>query len=281
MSVLAPLCPVSASDDAFAFYLVKDKDYARAAGEFKRLAFYADDDSLRLTYLLWTARTERWAGNSRFAGKYINHTVSHSTDFKFQHDRALLEKRFLLMEPDRWDFFGAGQLRPETDSIAVLYSNLLDAAQLVYARDWASLDKKLKDFPGNTIPPRLEAHFESIRDYYPQQKFKSPALAASMSFFIPGSGQYYCDHPVDAVQSFMFSSFFLSASIIAWNHDDRVHGRPEGLFAVSAIVSGLVHSANIYGAWKTALYRNMRLVQDPYEKLYKKIDEEYRLKITP
>lgn len=86
---------------------------------------------------------------------------------------------------------------------------------------------------------------------------KSPAVAATLSAIVPGAGQLYVGHEVDALQAFGFTSTFGFATYLAYDRDRR-QGGPFVLTGIAAAITAVFHAANIYGATRTALYFNER-----------------------
>ena len=90
---------------------------------------------------------------------------------------------------------------------------------------------------------------------------KSPRRAAWMSALLPGLGQFYADHPIDAAQAFMVIGAGTLYSIVAFQAFNRDETGP-GLPVFTVGVTALFHYANILSGKRSAIYRNMKLKQD-------------------
>ncbi|MEI7812136.1 MAG: hypothetical protein WCJ01_06875 [Ignavibacteria bacterium] len=86
---------------------------------------------------------------------------------------------------------------------------------------------------------------------------KSPVLASMLSAIIPGGGQFYSGHYVDALQAFTFVAAFGFTSYIAYQND-KTKNSNFLLTGISLSITGLFYSANIIGAERTTTYYNQR-----------------------
>ena len=86
---------------------------------------------------------------------------------------------------------------------------------------------------------------------------RNPFVAGLLSTVIPGSGQLYCHHYVDAIQSFAFVSSLSFAAYGMYRYD-QTRGSGYVLTGISIAVAAMFHFANILGAERTALYFNER-----------------------
>ena len=77
--------------EGYARYLVAEGDFFRAGSKFKELAYFADTDSLRLTYLLWTGRCERWRDETNAAIRYASHVANHTMRNPYLRSKARLD----------------------------------------------------------------------------------------------------------------------------------------------------------------------------------------------
>lgn len=93
------------------------------------------------------------------------------------------------------------------------------------------------------------------------KNLKSPRKAAMLSALIPGLGQAYASHTVDAAQSFLVVGAGLVYSTIAFkSYEQEELG--VGLTTLTIGITALFHYANILSGQKTAIYRNMKLKQE-------------------
>lgn len=99
---------------------------------------------------------------------------------------------------------------------------------------------------------RMHAHLESLR---------SPQKAKFLSFIIPGLGQFYSKHYVDALQSAIVVGagiIYSAVSINSFNQGDIGPILP----IVTTATTSLFYYANILSGYRTAIYRNMKLKRE-------------------
>jgi tetratricopeptide (TPR) repeat protein len=99
---------------------------------------------------------------------------------------------------------------------------------------------------------------------------RSPTLAATLSLILPGSGQLYSNHTFDALQAFSFVAMLSYVSYITYKYDEKFSSN-RMLTGVSLSITALFYIANIYGAYQTAKYFNIRqkdiFLQDMRERI--------------
>ncbi len=100
-------------------------------------------------------------------------------------------------------------------------------------------------------------------------KQKSPFVALFLSAIIPGAGQFYSGHYVDALQAFVFVGSFAYMSYIAYKYDNS-KGKGYCNFWLSISITSLFYIANLIGAERTATYYNLKQKQS----LVRKINEK-------
>lgn len=89
---------------------------------------------------------------------------------------------------------------------------------------------------------------------------KNPDIALALGI-IPGMGQVYAGNIGSGIGSFMLTSFFSVATVIALNNDEPAFG-----FA-SATVGTVFYLSSIYAGHQTALRRNEGYVQEQRKKI--------------
>ncbi|MBC8375166.1 MAG: hypothetical protein H8E26_03905 [FCB group bacterium] len=93
---------------------------------------------------------------------------------------------------------------------------------------------------------------------------KSPRKAAILSTIVPGLGQFYASHAVDAAQSFLVVGAGILYSTVAYKAYEQ-DNLGLGLTSLTIGTTALFHYANILSGQRTAIYRNMKLKQDYLE----------------
>ncbi len=103
---------------------------------------------------------------------------------------------------------------------------------------------------------------ESFNEF--ARTLKKPNRARLLSLLIPGLGQLYAEHTVDAAQSFLVvSAGFIYSTVAyqAYKNDDV----GLGLTSITIGTTALFHYANVLSGYRAAIYRNMKLKQDYLE----------------
>ncbi len=93
---------------------------------------------------------------------------------------------------------------------------------------------------------------------------KSPRKAALLSALIPGLGQYYASHTVDAAQSLLVVGAGILYSTVAYKAYEQ-DDLGLGLTSLTIGTTAMFHYANILSGQRTAIYRNMKLKRDYLE----------------
>lgn len=87
------------------------------------------------------------------------------------------------------------------------------------------------------------------------QDRREPWIAATASFLLPGSGQFYSGHWFDGAQALGMVGFFGFAAYGTYLYDSQSSDH-YGLTVGAAAIGLFFHAANVYGAWKTAEFYN-------------------------
>jgi hypothetical protein len=258
--VAAPSLPAPLDEAAFARSLEREHDYYRAIGEWKVLRFRSTDPLVRGRYSLAIAEDylaakkfescvqsvgglrrdrEVWARIGPTASRIMGECYlgMHLT---FQAEIELLRARWSLALP----LAEVGRTELALARADAEDKNWLGAAR--HGRE--------AQLAGAPQAPALLAAIESGEHH---QSRRSPLLAGLLSTVLPGAGQAYSGHWVDAAQSFLFVGAFLFTTAIAYSYENS-RGAPLVLTGISASVTALFHSSNIWGAVRTAAYYNQR-----------------------
>ncbi|MCB2212586.1 hypothetical protein KQI52_10780 [bacterium] len=271
--------------DDFARYLFLEGDYTRAAGEYKRLAYYENSDSLRLSWQLWVGRSEALAGNRFGALQYTGHVARHADSFPNLYSRAKLQLGVLALES--LDFMAARKHLTELkdDSLFTELAVLFTIPVYFWQRDYSSVSFTLANYPASPLTENQRTALGQVLTIARNSPTKSPFLAGAMSAVIPGSGQFYCAHPVDGIQAFLFDSMFIIAAAVAWSNEDPSDSDLDALTILATGAATVVHGANIFGASRTAAYRNHRLRLDAFDESLQIAKDAYmeqlRLELSP
>jgi tetratricopeptide (TPR) repeat protein len=271
--IMAAVSLNAQSNTDFAMSLMKDRDYFRAISLYKELAFFSHDRDSIIFYYSQIGKAYR------LSQKY---QLSVSTYSRLLNDYKLIDSMsrsiYLNLGLNYLEMNVPGQAisyfqeAQKTDTVG--YSLFYLGLTAVEMSDWIKAQYYYDQLALKTSAANLQAlskEFSSTiagADRIPQ---RSPCLSALMSTFVPGSGQVYTGHYIDALQAFAFVSAFSFASYIAYQHDKNNNSNYL-LTGISISITGLFHFANIIGAERTASYYNQRqkdlFIQEIRQKSY-------------
>jgi hypothetical protein len=255
--VVLGLSGVAGADPSpdFARQLMAERDYYRAITVYKELAFREDDPGQKARYRYQIGQAYR-----------LSHRPDLSTDtlarLRPQAPAELLGKievQLGLNDLVQGIPASAAQHFEQARALgegprADLALGLIDVdeghpavAQLRFARViGAAPDER-------TAALARQLHEAAGR--YDQRPQKAPWLAGLLSAVVPGAGQLYAGHPVDAAQAFGFVGAFTFTTFLAYQYDRRREG-PYVFTGISLSITALLHLANVLGAGRTARYYN-------------------------
>ncbi len=261
--------PALAARAAFAEQLLRERDYFRGISVYKELRFYDENPAARLVYTYQIGRAYRLSRHYELAVEAfaplfrrpeapaglvarahlhagVSQLALHAPALASHHLREA-EARGERARPRL--FFG----------VLALQSERYDDAGRAFSAAAAAPDAD----PGLR---RLAGELGRVAAGAPDLPRRSPALAAALSALLPGAGQLYAGHPVDAAQALGFVGAFGFSTFLAYRYDhDR--GGPYVFTGVSAALTALFYAANVLGAERSARYFNQRqkerLVEGP------------------
>lgn len=222
----------------FADFLYQQGDYIRAAGEYQRALITFDDREAYLNGQIGRCLIK--SGEPQRATEYLQHAVHKTSGFAQDSLRLALGSAFFLSQRNS-DALSQIDSLPELP----LYQQpkiLFAALDHLQQKNWDSALQQLQR-PGVPDDPviadlrRLAIAGQHIRQ-------KSPALAATMSAIIPGSGKWYANRKSDG----LYSLFLIAGSSwLAWEgFDDEGSSSVKGWIFGSA--GALFYAGNIYGS---------------------------------
>lgn len=248
--------------EAFAQSLMDERDYFRAITVWKELRFETHDAPKRMHYALKIAGAYRRSNKFVSALGMLPHVLNLEAATPIQRSEMALigaESYLGLKLP-----YQAETLLSESLKLAPAGSSLQWRSELllgVARADSNDLDAAAHHFhkvaqaasPYTDLARSLEARTALAKD----RPSRSPAAAAILSAVLPGAGQAYTGHWVDAAQAFALVGAFGFASFLAYSYESE-RDRPYALTAISLSLTGILHVANIMGAERTARYFNQR-----------------------
>ena len=238
----------------FADYLFNEKDYQRAVIEYERYISLADQASEEILYK--TGLCYRNSGDTYKAIRYFQkiedqhpdtnlkpalyyqiaycHIISGSYDESIKYLDENINK---LKNPDE-----------------VTKLQILKTLCYLKQKRWSSADKFLDSIHANN--DNFSYILQSLRKSAQEGiaiKRKSPILAGTLSFLIPGLGKVYCNQYGDGIFSFMLinATGFLAYDAFRENNIRSIKG---WFFAG---ISAIFYAGNIYGSYISAkIYNN-------------------------
>lgn len=243
----------------YANTLFAERDYFRAISEYKKIAYFTTDASVRHHAHAQIAQAYYQSKKYHTSDYYITQVLSASnlTDSlrTAMHVLGGLNSYARHRYPRALQLFQTSRSHGGA-SYTYAYSGL------VYAT-LGQLDSAAVYFQhvpiSDEFPFSLAERQRAITVVTSQQTVskKSPMLAAGLSTVLPGSGQLYAGHAYDALQAAGFVLGFSYASYLAYQYDHQVgHSYVNTGVAVSLTV--LFHLGNIIGAYRTAQYANYK-----------------------
>lgn len=262
---LIPSLPSGADGTGFARSLFTEGDYFRAIGEFKRIRYESADSETD-----W-ACTVRIVESYRLSRKYesaLSELFRIGDPEKLTPERRewtlsniALSYQGLRLIPNAHAYLDAAftESGRTPSARAFMYRGLLYAETADWDRASADFSRTLGSTePAVSAAARIAAEIAAAAPTLPR---KSPGLAAVLSFFVPGLGQAYSGHWFDALQAFGTVALFGLASGGTFLYE-RDNG---GTFLYSGLLAGAtltLHASNVFGAYKTAEFRNRRTAED-------------------
>lgn len=227
----------------FGNYLYKDKDYLRAAGEFKEYLKNEVNDTIifRLanSYFKISRYTE---AADNFKGLFFGSSLSEEARLLY-HESIFFQKDYDLFR----------QLADEKTYYSLKYSTEIERLKYTsyFLDNSARLPNEnivLKNFP-DSVQTRL-------LNFYQQKKFpqyKSLTTAAILSTLIPGAGKIYTGEIGDGITSLIATVLTTYLAISNFKVDHQFRG---WLFSGLA---AFFYAGNIYGSAASAQLYNARI----------------------
>lgn len=254
--------------EGFAGHLAADGDAYRAIGVYKELGYFSEDKSVRLRSLWRISYLYHRSGYYRDSLKYAARLLDNedASDKHKSAARILMGLNYYKMKsiPMAFSYFDDAA-KNDKSGAAELYKIFVKAETAESGprlRDELNVFvTKYKDAPTGKIASDMNGYLST-----PSPLLKSPALAAGLSFAVPGAGQFYSEHYFDGLQAFLYVGVFAMATYAAYMYDSK-YGNDYLNTYIGASITALFHASNIIGAWKTAEYRNWRKREDRAEGL--------------
>ena len=271
MATIVPRAALAADDEPasaaartptradFAEDLLRERDYARAAGVYKELAFFASEPAQRAAYLYEVAQAERLGRKYELAIASFSAVLEAPGVTPSLAQRAYLQlatTALAMRVPAQVPLYLERATGPEFAPIARVLRGSAAAQEGRWDDARALYAHAAEGAPGTRIGA-LAREFEGEVAHASELPSRSPWLAAGLSALVPGAGQVYTGHYVDALQAFAFIGAFAVSSYAAYRFDAS-EGHGYALTGAMLSITAIFHATNVVGAERTARYFNER-----------------------
>lgn len=257
----------------YAAHLMQSRDYYRAISEFKRIAFFSKDSTEIQASYMQIARAYYKSGHFKSSVSYCGTLLNMgglSSQLYLKSENYLGLNYYALGMNARADAIFSRNAKIDSSGFSTLFDGLVKTDALKW-QEASAIFNKLKDKQNRA----LSILGTELSDRVSRGRFlsyKSPVLSGVLSALIPGSGQLYSEHPVDALQAFLFVGAFAFSSYAAYKYDSQRKG-PYIATGLALGITSLFHFGNILGAYKTAQYYNQKKQNDFINGIREKILE--------
>lgn len=250
----------------YADWLYKQEDYFRAISVYKELLFFTKEiDSLNLyQYQIGKAyfRSGRYNNSIREFASILERSISE--ELKSNCLNYISLNYLNLSLPNQALFYATEALKIDTAKSSfvtgLIYLNLYDWEKAKYF-----FQKTVMYSSSNSISELAKENLNSLKNLS-KLSYKRPIFALMLSAVLPGAGQYYSGHFIDAIQAFALVGAFSYMSYLAYKYD---HSQKTGYynFSFSIFLTSIFYIANLIGAERTATYYNLKMKQDFVRKI--------------
>ena len=248
---------------SFANALMRQGDYFRAISEYKRVLFYSRDDSTRNYCLLQIARCYRKSSKYESAVRYSSSLLNNATISPSLRWQSNLNLGITYLE-SKMPQLSLPYLQAAVTGDSASFPLLCIGLAELEMQNWDKASGLFRRAAATSKNSVLQAQMFTLSDRiekFPDQTWKSPFLASSFSFVLPGSGQLYSGHIYDGIQAFLVTASFAFATYAIYKYEQSSKGHLAWTY-VSVSITGIFHAANVIGANRTAKYRNWKRRSD-------------------
>lgn len=255
----------------FGDYLLKDKDYLRAANEYNRCFVlntcenYSNDTLLLMS--AWSLR------------EFGDYEESNITLLKLkENNNTLYPVNQLVLS---LNYFDIGDYVNSNNIIKRLINNdnknnlryidsefpiTLQTANHIYLNNQEAINENL-----NKLPENYSSTLSRINQDYNFGKYKKPYLAATMSTFLPGLGKIYTGNYLDG----LYSLLMIGAATLQSYASFQKRGFDSIGFYIYGGIALYFYGGNIFGSFLSARERNFNKRDKIEDELNKFIHEEF------
>jgi hypothetical protein len=251
---------VDGQREAFAQSLMNERDYFRAITVWKELRFSTREPQKRMQYALSIASAYRRSNRFSSALNMLPHVLNlDGAPENMRTEMSLIgaESYLGLKTPMQAQVLLENTAPAPGSRFAAKRDLLLGVVQADINEFDAAAARfhtlSLVPSPYQELARALEQRARGAKD----MPHRSPFAAALLSGILPGAGQAYTGHWVDAAQALLLVGAFGFTSFIAYSYE-RERDRPFVLTTISLSLTTILHIGNIIGAERTARYFNQR-----------------------
>lgn len=267
MSVILQATALAQTDTQspdFAASLMAEGDYFRAIGEYKRLLFNSVDGNLQRFYAYQISLAYQKSGHFLLSISYLDRFMKLP-----EIEEDLLAKGDLLYGINFYSLhqpsLAAGYFRKGQPGGMNGSADLLLGLLFAEDGDWEGANQSFLRAAGRADSAQAEAAARELAASVlkgPSIDRRSPVLAGLLSAIVPGSGQAYSGHWVDAANAFGMVGFFGFATFLAYSYEAQQNSGRYVYTAVAGGITAIFHVSNVLGAIKTAQYYSAKKKQD-------------------
>jgi hypothetical protein len=246
---------------AFAKSLRKERDYYRAISIYKELVFLSGTEQEKAFYLLAIAdsyrQSQRFSLSIETAGQLLN---MRNLPKEIQAKANLeIGASFLGMKVGHQAkpfLLRAQQGLPAYRLPEVFLATV--ALEQGQGKQAESSYRAVAHQEQGSHLGLLAQELAELSAKEPMRSSRSPWAAGILSTVVPGAGQAYTGHWVDAMQAFFFVGAFAVSSYASYRYEHEKQG-PYVLTSISLALTSVFHIANIVGAERSARLFNQRV----------------------
>lgn len=237
----------------FGNYLFFQKDYLRAATEFREYLKTQDNDTIRFKFAECFYRINRFnEASENFKSLFYHSNLSDEARLGFFKSIFFTNDFKLFRDYAEQENYSEGKYEKEI-------------IRLKYISHF--YDNSFLPDTGKFLPAFEDSNRTAIRNFYFMKKFpprKNPTTAGILSAVVPGLGKIYTGEIGDGITAFIATGILTFLSVDNFNHDHKFRG---WLFAGLAAAT---YAGNIYGSAASAQIFNagVKLNFDKEVKLY-------------
>jgi tetratricopeptide (TPR) repeat protein len=223
----------------YARHLFDSKRFDEAAGEYSRLIKIADDDSLKIMFL----KSNRLTSQPAERIEAVKTLIIDPNDSLIWLE---LEKYYLTAGTYGEAYKQMSHLDENNRTKFLLQTMILE-------KHWKGASNFLVH-KMNHFPDANDSQYYKLIMRGFDLRYRSPALAATMSAIVPGSGKMYAGEWKDGLVVFFFTVF----SAYEAAHSFQVAGQRSVMGWIYTGLAAGFYTGNIYGSYKSANRFNAR-----------------------